>query len=86
MPVTACEADINSPAGEYEITVSGAEAENYEFNYVSGTLTVTVPVGIGLVKDEETNPAAIYDLSGRRVTQPQRGVYIIDGKKKVVTK
>ncbi len=86
LPVASCEADINSPVGEYEITVSGAEAENYEFNYVSGVLTITVPVGIGDVIDEVTIPTSIYDLSGRKVQTPQRGVYIIDGKKKVITK
>ena len=85
LPVASCEADIDSPAGEYEITVSGAEAENYEFNYVSGTLTVTVPVGIeSISSDKIIGSKPVYDLFGRRVSNPQRGLYIIDGKKVLV--
>ena len=34
-------ATANSAAGTYPITLSGASDENYTFNYVSGTLTVT---------------------------------------------
>ena len=33
-------ADVNSPAGVYSITPSGASAANYAFNYVPGILTV----------------------------------------------
>lgn len=40
-PTVACEAGPNTAVGTYPITVSGGEAENYEFVYVSGTLTVT---------------------------------------------
>jgi hypothetical protein len=33
----------------------------------------------------ETNaPAAIYDLSGRRVQQVQKGIYIQNGKKVIM--
>ena len=39
-PVIACEAGENPDAGEYAITVSGGEADNYEFEYVAGKLTV----------------------------------------------
>ncbi|MEQ8812507.1 MAG: MBG domain-containing protein, partial [Imperialibacter sp.] len=34
------EASASSDAGEYAITVSGGTAENYEFSYVDGTLTI----------------------------------------------
>ena len=40
-PMIACTATKESPAGEYTITVSGAEATNYAISYVSGKLTVT---------------------------------------------
>ena len=40
-PVVTCEATVESGPGEYPVTVSGAEAENYDISYVSGTLTVT---------------------------------------------
>ncbi|MBP5770251.1 MAG: hypothetical protein J6W75_02685, partial [Bacteroidaceae bacterium] len=40
-PVATTTADVMSGPGTYPITVSGGAAENYELNYVSGTLTVT---------------------------------------------
>ena len=80
-PVITCEATVDSPAGEYEIKVSGAEAANYEITYVSGTLTVVNPTGITVVERGTLNNERVYDLQGRHVTQPRRGVYIVKGKK-----
>ena len=40
LPTFTTQADKNSPVGTYDIVVSGAEAANYEMNYVNGTLTV----------------------------------------------
>lgn len=82
-PTVTCEATIDSPGGEYPIVVSGAEAQNYAFTYVNGTLTVVDAVGINGVNTDAKNHI-YYDLSGRRVTTPQqRGVYINDRKKVV---
>ena len=39
-PIVSTTATTSSPVGTYPITVSGAEAENYDFTYVNGTLTV----------------------------------------------
>lgn len=39
-PIITCNATKNSEPGEYEIVVSGAEAENYNISYVAGTLTI----------------------------------------------
>ena len=39
-PIVQCEANKWSPAGTYDITLSGGEAKNYDFTYKSGTLTV----------------------------------------------
>ena len=39
-PIVACSATKDSPAGDYEVMVSDAEAENYEITYVSGNLTI----------------------------------------------
>jgi len=39
-PTASCTATEDSPAGEYPITVSGGVAENYQFIYVDGTLTI----------------------------------------------
>ena len=40
-PTVTTTATTNSPVGTYPITASGAEAQNYDFTYVNGTLTVT---------------------------------------------
>lgn len=82
-PVITCDATPESPAGEYEIRVGGAEAQNYEMTYVSGTLTVVQATGIdGVQADNSRQP--VFDLTGRRVTAPRRGIYISGGRKKVV--
>ena len=39
-PTVTTTATVDSPIGTYPITVSGAEASNYEITYVEGTLTV----------------------------------------------
>ena len=86
-PIVTCEATAESPAGEYDILVSGAEAQNYTFTYVPGKLTVVGGTdGIVEVKASDT-PRRVYDLQGRRIKgTPQRGLLIVDGKKKVVRK
>lgn len=40
-PTASCTVGADAAVGTHPITVSGGEAENYEFVYVSGTLTVT---------------------------------------------
>ena len=50
-PTVSCSATESSPAGTYEITVSGASATNYEISYVAGTLTVEA------VKPADDTPA-----------------------------
>ena len=39
-PTASCSATASSAPGSYPITLSGGEAQNYEFNYQNGTLTV----------------------------------------------
>ncbi|MCL1885873.1 MAG: hypothetical protein FWF98_03855, partial [Dehalococcoidia bacterium] len=39
-PVASTDADKDSPVGSYSITISGGSADNYTFDYISGTLTV----------------------------------------------
>ena len=49
-------------------------------NIVEGT-----PAGItSVTSDKETTNAPIYDLNGRRLTEPQKGINIIGGKKVVI--
>ena len=53
-PIITTTATSESEPGEYEITVSGADAQNYDISYVMGTLTITAadPVTI-TAKDYE---------------------------------
>ena len=55
-PQATTTADEQSPVGLYPITVSGGEAQNYDFTYVDGTLTVkTAPVVIEVEDDKNDN-------------------------------
>ena len=82
-PTIECDATPESPAGVYEIRVYGAEAQNYEITYENGTLTVLDPDGIQDI-DADTAQQATYDLQGRRVAKPTRGLYIVGKKKQVI--
>ena len=44
-PTASCVATSESNTGEYEITASGGEAQNYDFTYVAGTLTIEPTAG-----------------------------------------
>ncbi|MGI4022887.1 MAG: MBG domain-containing protein [Janthinobacterium lividum] len=41
LPTISTTATANSPVGTYPISVSGAASNNYDFNYVNGTLTIS---------------------------------------------
>ena len=69
-PTVSCEATEVSTPGEYEVLVSGAEAENYEISYVAGKLIVTEadPVVITAIsctkKYGEANPTFEFTVEG----------------------
>ncbi len=44
-PTVTCKATKESAVGEYPVSVSGAEAQNYEISYVNGTLSVETILG-----------------------------------------
>ena len=84
-PVFSCEANESSAPAEYAVTISGADAENYEISYEQGVLTVTgMPKPI-ISTDEATlrittetdNAVIYYTLDGtepnenaRKYTEP----------------
>ncbi|MBR1789526.1 MAG: C10 family peptidase [Bacteroidaceae bacterium] len=83
-PTLECDATATSPAGTYEIRISGAETQNYEITYANGTLTVIDPTGITNAKAETEN-GDVYDLAGRKVaSQSAKGLYIRNGKKLII--
>ena len=36
------------------------------------------------IKDENGNVTGVYDLQGRKVENPSKGIYIINGKKTLI--
>ena len=74
-PTATTAATKESPVGEYTVTVSGAEAQNYEITYENGKLTVTesdpVPVIIGDANDNgEVNATDIVDIVNHTMGKP----------------
>ena len=70
-PTIITTATKDSPAGTYPVTVSGAEAQNYDFTYQSGTLTVTA-------KPQESNTFTSKTVEGVEMT-----FTILDEQKKI---
>jgi hypothetical protein len=88
-PTARTAATKDSPVGEYEIVVSGGEAQNYELKYENGTLTVIEPTGIAIIS--VAHPVAIYTMQGHKVRTKAttleglpKGVYIVNGRKVVI--
>ena len=85
-PAITTTATSSSEPGEYDITISGAEAQNYDISYVAGKLTITASDGIKEISFE--HPVSVFNLSGQKVRSNvtsleglPKGVYIINGKK-----
>ena len=84
-PTIECDATADSPAGEYEIRVYGAEAQNYEFSYEAGTLTITPSDAVRDLSAPDAQRSTLHDLTGRRlVSPPTKGIYLKNGQKKYV--
>ncbi|MDD7318623.1 MAG: C10 family peptidase [Prevotella sp.] len=95
MPTVTSNATYDSPEGEYVLTISGGEAQNYKFNYVSGKLVISgvgeITNGIGTITISDKEPRDIYNVHGQLVRRAATsvvglptGLYIIEGKKVVV--
>ena len=65
------------PAGKAYLKVAGAA---HEFIGFDGETTGVVSVA----KPQTTNTAEYYDLQGRRIAQPTKGLYIVNGKKVII--
>ena len=60
---------------------SATEGYTGNFSNLFRISVVDVETAIDEVKGEDGNVKVIYDLQGRKVEQPVKGVYIINGKK-----
>ena len=90
-PVATTTATKESEPGDYPITVSGGEAQNYELEYIGGVLTVTVPAGIDDVL-ASGKPFDVYTVNGVMVRRHAtslhglpKGLYMV-GSRKVIVK
>ena len=88
-PTITTTATSASEPGEYDITIGGAEAQNYEISYVAGKLTITESDGIRMISTE--HPVSVFDIQGHKVRSNvtsleglPKGVYIINGRKVVI--
>ena len=67
--------ELNVGDGNLDTSDPGSQLSNgYRFDF-SGT------TAIESVETESTAPAVYYDLSSRRVENPAKGIYIVNGKK-----
>lgn len=84
-PQFVTDADEDSPAGEYTITVS-AEPESYVMTFKEGKLTVKAkPIPDAIVEVQRAaSSVPAYNLQGQRVDASRHGLYIQNGKKVVV--
>ena len=84
-------AEYNATGGSYNTHIkceankvymelaSKAGSSYYRFELEDGSTT-----GIEDLNGETAKPSTIYDLQGRKVEKPRKGLYIIDGKKQFV--
>jgi len=61
--------------------LAGGRAETPKFCYTVEDLNVSGIDNVPAVGTDTTG--AVYDLSGRRIIKPAKGIYIINGKKVV---
>lgn len=78
----ADEAARTVPAGKAYLLASDIPAPARELSFVFDDTTTSINEELS-VKNEES-ATAIYNLSGQRVAQPQKGLYIMNGKKVIV--
>lgn len=85
-PEAVCMADVNSPAGQYQIELQGGSDHNYNYICSNGILTVTESSGIDAVEiDWADDSVTIYTLTGLKVNEENLspGIYIVTTKTRV---
>ena len=81
------ECPVDAPNGYRYVTCSEKQTSGIMTKNLEVTYDFTrrpVDVGIDAIENGQAGDKAWYDLSGRRVSNPQKGVYIHQGKKVVL--
>lgn len=68
------------PQGDSDSNFGGTFS-NYGGQIIDVNLVVTSETGICDLEPENNNSGIVYDLQGRKVTNPGKGIYILNGKK-----
>ena len=77
-------ADGDITAEQLTLTTLGSDIDEALTITVKGnTIVVANPLS-GIAKHELVASGEVYDVQGRRVKNPTKGLYIVDGKKKVI--
>lgn len=72
--------NINGFRAYFHLTNNTAtNARSFTMNFDDEATAISI-----MLKDETVDDQAIYNLNGQRIAQPQRGLYIINGKKRIV--
>ena len=78
-------------AGFYKLKDDGTIGANKAYLTYSGALTrgffgfdETTDIKMPIVEDYDDADAVVYDLQGRRVQNPAKGLYIVNGKKVII--
>lgn len=82
-PTITCNATSWSDVGRYDITISGATAQNYNFTYKKGTLTITEPDSYTLIYMVDGETYKKYEVPLGKVivpeTEPEKEGYTFSG-------
>jgi hypothetical protein len=85
-PTVTTTAQKDSPVGDYEVKVFGAEAKNYDISYQNGVLTVTINTGDanvdGDVTEADVKAVAKY-IMGQTPTGFDKEAADVNGDKKI---
>ncbi len=76
--------DANPTAINLPGLPSGMEWDTTDLLTTTGTLRIKAATGIEKVQSSKSKVQGYYDLQGRKVAQPTKGLYIVNGKKIVI--
>jgi hypothetical protein len=75
-------ANTIKPFRAYFTYIGSGEAR--DLNFIIDGETTSLSEELRVKSDEFAPASAVYDLQGRRISQPQKGLYIVNGKKVVI--